>query len=119
MYLAAPSASLYCKKVQRVEMAIVCLASIKISYELFSDVQNPIVFVTGLSLFHTLNKLCWTPAVQGLRGVTPKGSMDRTGKREAHEVGYEKCRILIGHMGPLHPPKEDEVICHTDPFCPR
>ena len=51
VYLAAPSASLYCKKVQCVEMAIVCLASLKISCELYSDVQNPIVFVTGLSLF--------------------------------------------------------------------
>lgn len=51
MYLAAPSASLYRKKVQCVEMATVGLASLKISCELYSDVQNPIVFVTGLSLF--------------------------------------------------------------------
>ena len=56
--------------------------------------------------------------MQELHGMTPKGSMGRIRKREAHEFGYEKSHILIGHMGPLHPPKEDEVICHTDPFCP-
>ena len=83
----------------------------------YKNIRIPLcLLLDWVYLFHMLNKLCWTPAVQGLHGVTPKGSMDRTGKREAHEVGYEKCHILIGRMGPLHPPKEDEVICHTDPF---
>lgn len=39
-----------------IEMAIVCLASIKISCELYSNVQNPIVLLNWVYSSHTLNK---------------------------------------------------------------
>lgn len=38
----------------------------------------PLLFVTGLSLFVShVEQLSWTPTVQGLHGLTPKGSVVR------------------------------------------
>ena len=61
-------------------MAIVCLASLKIYCELYSDVQNPFVICYWIEFVSHVEQLSWTPTVQGLHGLTPKGSVDRTGE---------------------------------------
>lgn len=85
---------------QCIEMAIVCLANIKISCKLYLDVQNSIVFVTGLSLYIShVEQLPWILTVQEFRGLTPlKDPRIELGERGHMNLDAKKTFMLLSRL---------------------